>query len=555
MNYYDFKLVDGCMFEKFAVNGAAKLRQNVKEINDLNVFPIPDGDTGDNMYRTISGGIAEMEKEPANSVCRKAQALASGMLFAARGNSGVILSQIFYGISLGLEGVETASISDMIKAFESGVKRAYDTVVTPVEGTILTVAREPIESIIDLISEDTTIGEFTDIMLKRMNASLANTPELLDVLKEAGVIDSGGAGLYLIAEGAYEAIKGNDLSLEDEAAPAAPQAVDISLFGKDDEFEFGYCTEFLLRLMSAKTDVDAFDAQVIIDYLETIGDSIVAFKNDSVVKVHVHTMTPSKALEYCQQFGEFLTVKIENMMLQHNEHELKKAAALPKAKRKRVRHAACVVATGSGIIEIFKELGADHIIDGGQGKNPSIKDFVEAFDEINADNIYVFPNNSNIFMAAQQAGRLYESSAIHIIPSVNIGQAYAALSMLDYSSDDAETIENNFVENMDYALTGMVCKAIRSVDYNDVSVKNNDYIGFTNKKVLSSDPDKIAALKALCDALGIADKEIATVIYGADATDEDKARVRETFGSYYSGMEFYEIDGKQEVYDFIVILE
>ena len=555
MNYYDYKLIDGSMFERFAVNGAAKLQQNIKQINDLNVFPIPDGDTGDNMFRTISGGVAEMEKESANSVCKKAQALASGMLFSARGNSGVILSQIFYGISKGLEGVETASISDMIKAFESGVKRAYETVVTPVEGTILTVAREPIESIVDLISEDTTIGEFTDLLLKRMNASLANTPELLDVLKEVGVIDSGGAGLYLIAEGAYEAIKGNELSPEGGNAPAAPQAVDISLFGKDDKFEFGYCTEFLLRLMSAKTDVDAFDEKVIIDYLETIGDSIVAFKNDSVVKVHVHTMTPSKALEFCQQFGEFLTLKIENMMLQHNEQERRKAAELPQVKKKRAKYATCVVTTGSGIIEVFKQLGTDYIIDGGQGKNPSIKDFIEAFDKINADNIYVFPNNSNIFMAAQQAGRLYESSAIHIIPSVNIGQAYAGLSMLDYSSDDAEAIERNFIENMNYALTGMVCKAIRSVDYNDMSVKNNDYIGFTNKKILSADPDKIAALKALCDALGIAEKEIATVIYGADAADEDKARVRETFGSYYSGMEFYEIDGKQEVYDFIIILE
>ncbi|MBR5768476.1 MAG: DAK2 domain-containing protein, partial [Clostridia bacterium] len=229
MNYYDFKLVDGFMFEKFAVSGAAKLQQNIKEINDLNVFPIPDGDTGDNMFRTISGGIKEMEKEPANSVCKKARALASGMLLSARGNSGVILSQIFYGISTGLDGVETASINDIANAFISGSKRAYETVVTPVEGTILTVARESVDDIFPLINEETTLGEFTDMLVKRMNASLANTPELLDVLKEAGVIDSGGAGLYLIAEGAYEAIKGNDVALGESAA-AAPASVDISLF-------------------------------------------------------------------------------------------------------------------------------------------------------------------------------------------------------------------------------------------------------------------------------------------------------------------------------------
>ncbi|MBQ6553330.1 MAG: DAK2 domain-containing protein [Clostridia bacterium] len=554
MNYYDFKLVDGLMLEKFAANGAAKLQQNIKQINDLNVFPIPDGDTGDNMFRTISGGVAEMRKEPANSVCKKARALASGMLLSARGNSGVILSQIFYGISTGLEGVETASINDLAAAFINGAKRAYETVVSPVEGTILTVARESVDDIFPLINENTTLGEFTDLIIKRMNASLANTPELLDVLKEAGVIDSGGAGLYLIAEGAFDAIKGNELSLGEGAAQATA-AADISLFGKDDKFEFGYCTEFLLRLMSAKCDVDAFDENVIIDYLSTIGDSIVAFKNDSVVKVHVHTMTPSKALEFCQQFGEFLTVKIENMMLQHNEHELKKAAELPKAQKQRAKFAACVVTSGSGVIEIFRELGADCIIEGGQGKNPSIKDFIEAFDAINADDIFVFPNNSNIFMAAEQAGRLYERSTIHVIPSVNLGQAYAGLSMLDYSSGDAETIKRNFIENMDYALTGMVCRAIRSVEYNDVSVKNNDYIGFTNKKIISSSPDKTEALRLLCDRLGIAEKDIATVFYGADATDADKENVRALFASQYSGKEFYEIDGKQEVYDFIVILE
>ena len=554
MNYYDFKLVDGFMFEKFAVSGAAKLQQNIKEINDLNVFPIPDGDTGDNMFRTISGGIKEMEKEPANSVCKKARALASGMLLSARGNSGVILSQIFYGISTGLDGVETASINDIANAFISGSKRAYETVVTPVEGTILTVARESVDDIFPLINEETTLGEFTDMLVKRMNVSLANTPELLDVLKEAGVIDSGGAGLYLIAEGAYEAIKGNDVALGESAA-AVPASVDISLFGKDDKFEFGYCTEFMLRLMSAKCDVDAFDEQVIIDYLSSIGDSIVAFKEGSAVKVHVHTMTPSKALEFCQQFGEFLTVKIENMMLQHNEQERRKAAELPQAQKKRMKFATCVVTTGSGIIDIFKELGVDFIIDGGQGKNPSIKDFIDAFDKINADNIYVFPNNSNIFMAADQAGRIYDKSAIHVVPSVNLGQAYAALSMLDYSSGDAEAIKRNFIENMDYALTGMVCRAIRSVEYNDVSVKNNDYIGFTNKKILSSSPDKTEALISLCDALGIVEKDIATVIYGADADDADKEKVREAFASHYSGKEFYEIDGMQEVYDFIIILE
>ena len=393
------------------------------------------------------------------------------------------------------------------------------------------------------------------MLITRMNSSLENTPELLDVLKEAGVIDSGGAGLYLIAEGAVEAVNGNGTSgIGISTADTATQA-DFSLFGMDSVFEYGYCTEFMLRLMTSKTDVDAFDERIIIDYLSTIGDSIVALKDDSIVKIHVHTMTPAKAIEFCQQFGEFLTVKIENMMLQHNEHEMKKLDELPQVKRKRIKYATCIVTSGDGIIEVFTEQGADYIIDGGQGKNPSINDFIVAFDKINADNIFVFPNNSNIIMAANQAKELYTSSRIFVIPSKNLGQAYASLSMLDYSFDTPEEVESNFIENMNYAETGMVCKAIRSVEYRDLSVRNNDYIGFTNKKVLSSDPDKIAALKKLCDELDIAGKEIATLIFGADATEEDKERARSMFSGEFGDKEYYEIDGKQEIYDFIIILE
>ena len=555
MNYSNYKTVDGAMFERFVVSGAGKLERNIKRINDLNVFPIPDGDTGDNMFRTIAGGISEMEKEQGTAISKKAKALAKGMLFSARGNSGVILSQLFSGVSMGLGDIEEATVTDLARAFVSGVKRAYETVVSPVEGTILTVARESAYDTFEKITEDTTLGELSDMLITRMNSSLENTPELLDVLKEAGVIDSGGAGLYLIAEGAVEAVNGNGTSgIGISTADTATQA-DFSLFGKDSVFEYGYCTEFMLRLMTSKTDVDAFDERIIIDYLSTIGDSIVALKDDSIVKIHVHTMTPAKAIEFCQQFGEFLTVKIENMMLQHNEHEMKKLDELPQVKRKRIKYATCIVTSGDGIIEVFKEQGADYIIDGGQGKNPSINDFIVAFDKINADNIFVFPNNSNIIMAANQAKELYTSSRIFVIPSKNLGQAYASLSMLDYSFDTPEEVESNFIENMNYAETGMVCKAIRSVEYRDLSVRNNDYIGFTNKKVLSSDPDKIAALKKLCDELDIAGKEIATLIFGADATEEDKERARSMFSGEFGDKEYYEIDGKQEIYDFIIILE
>ncbi len=554
MDYSKNRQINGDLFEKFVTSGAGKLKQNINEINDLNVFPIPDGDTGDNMFRTISGGIKTMNAEKSDSVGKKALSLASGMLVSARGNSGVILSQIFAGIAEGLSGIETAGIPELVKAFSCGVRRAYDTVVSPVEGTILTVARESLEGVTPLITEETTIGEFSELILQKMKASLANTPELLDVLKEAGVVDSGGAGLYMIAEGVCEVIRGRFIPVDDTGTESVA-AIDLSLFDKDSVFEFGYCTEFLLRLMTAKTDVDKFDIKVIIDYLNTVGDSIVALKDGSIVKVHVHTFTPSKVLEFCQQFGEFLTLKIENMMLQHNERELRLENDIPKIEKKRSKYASCVVTSGSGNIEVFRELGADYIIDGGQGKNPSAGDFIEAFDKINADNIFVFPNNSNIFMAAEQAGKLYEKSNIHIIPSKNPGQAYASLAMLDYSPDDAEAIKENFIANMQYVETGMVCKAIRSVEYRDISVKDNDYIGFTNKKVMSSDTDKTEALKTLCEKLDISQKDIITVFYGSDASEEDKQKVREMFKNDYKNKEFYEVNGDQDVYDFIVVLE
>ncbi len=443
MIYKEYKYVDGDMFEQFIISGAAKLEKNVDEVNSLNVFPIPDGDTGDNMYRTIAGGIESMKSVTENSVTKKADALAEGMLFNARGNSGVILSQIFAGIAKGFNGVDVATVDDILSAINEGVKKAYSSVKPAVEGTILTVAREAVENI-DRAAVDETIGELSAIFLRNMYTSLENTPELLHVLKEAGVIDSGGAGLYYIADGIADAINGNELETGlRKNGNATESVVDFSEFTEDSVLEYGYCTEFLLRLMNAKTDVANFDENVIIDYLKTIGDSIVAVKSGSIVKIHVHTMTPSKVLEFCQKFGEFLTVKIENMTLQHNETDKPKqkdVKTLPKVKRDRRKYASIVVCDGDGFKKLFVDLGVDVVIDGGQGKNPSINDFVQAFDEVNADNVFVFPNNSNIILAAEQAKKVYKGSKIFVLDTKNVGEAYSALAMLDYSYDDPKDV-------------------------------------------------------------------------------------------------------------------
>ena len=551
MVYREYKHLDGAMFEEFIISGAAKLEQNVKRINDLNVFPIPDGDTGDNMYRTIAGGIEAMKKEPANSVAKKSHALAEGMLFNARGNSGVILSQIFAGMANGFAGIEVASIEDIIYAFGEGVKKAYSAVTPPVEGTILTVAREATEQM-EEIKEDLTIGEFAEAFRKYMYHSLENTPELLHILKEAGVIDSGGAGLYLIADGVVDAINGENV-IASTNHQVNSQAVDFSKFTEDSELKFGYCTEILLRLMNKKVDVKNFDENIIIDYLKTIGDSIVAFKNDSIVKVHVHTMTPSKVLEYCQQFGEFLTIKIENMTLQHNESHFAKDE-LPTVERETKKYGIIVVADGEGFKSLFKELGVDIVIDGGQGKNPSINDFVKAFDEVNAHNIYVFPNNSNIILAANQAKEMYDKSNIYVVETKNVGEAYAALSMLDYSIEPDELFDL-FIENSssDNVGTALVCKATRDVELGGVKVKENDYIVMEGKKIDLANPNIVDAVVEFYKERDFI--SLSTIFYGKNVTEEEKQMIGSGIRSQLPDIELYEADGGQDTFDLVIIIE
>ena len=557
MIYKEYKYVDGKMFEGFILSGAAKLEKNVDEVNKLNVFPIPDGDTGDNMYQTILGGLEKMKAVEENSVDKKATALAEGMLFNARGNSGVILSQIFAGIAQGFKGIDVAKVEDILIAIDAGVKKAYAAVSPAVEGTILTVAREAVENI-DKSMVEATIGELSAIFLRNMYTSLENTPELLHVLKEAGVIDSGGAGLYYIADGIGDAINGAKLDVTPQRTMEIKN-IDFSKFTEDSVLEFGYCTEFILRLMNAKVDVEKFDENVIIDYLKTIGDSIAAFKTGSIVKVHVHTMTPSKALEFAQQFGEFLTVKIENMTLQHNEahddeeKEVKKESVLPTVKRDRRKYASIVVSDGEGFKKLFTDLGVDIVIDGGQGKNPSINDFVKAFDEVNADNIFVFPNNSNIILAANQAKEMYNGSNVFVIGTKNVGEAYSALAMLDYSYEDPNDVYEIFVENKDASTTALICKATRDVLLNGVDVKENEYIALVDKEIVVSNVDIKDTIAEVFEKNKEVD--IVTVFYGKDVTPELKEEMSEYLNDNCGDVEVYEADGGQDTFDVIMIFE
>lgn len=552
--------IDGQDFVRLLAGGASCLRENQSIVNDLNVFPIPDGDTGSNMLLTIEGGVNSSKNLEETRLGKVAATVASGMLLSARGNSGVILSQLFAGIAKGLEGKDTATAREMAVAMQSGVQTGYNAVVNPTEGTILTVAREAASFAESRVTPDTTIENFFSDYFKEAEQSLQRTPDLLPVLKEAGVVDSGGAGLYYIINGFLRVLRGEeerrmDMSFVDSST--ASQELDYSKFNENSVMEFGYCTEFLLQLQKCKCDIDAFTVEKdMIPYLESIGgDSIVCFKNGSVVKVHVHTLTPSKALEYAQRFGEFLKVKIENMTLQHSESVVQNRfkIATPTARRK--KYAMVVVATGDGIKNTFKELGADYIIDGGQGRNPSSEDFITAFQSVNADTIFVLPNNGNIVLAARQAAGLFDAADVHVIESKNIGEGYAAMTMLSYDSDDTAEIEAELKDAMKGVVTGMVTTSVRTTNLNGVAISMHDYIGFTNKTMLAADKDKMKCAFTLMKNLKVQDYEYLIVIYGQTATSGERTEFKRRMAQDYPRVELFEIDGGQEVYDFMMILQ
>ncbi len=541
--------LDGTLFADMIKGGAKNLRANAQAVNDLNVFPIPDGDTGDNMSLTMEGGNAALSGVASTALSFIAQKFAGGALLGARGNSGVILSQFFAGVAAGLEGVEHADAAAMAKAFQCGVKQAYGAVLTPTEGTILTVAREATEYAVGRLQEKTSLEEFFANILTGMNESLKHTPELLPILKEAGVIDSGGAGLVYILEGMFKILRGEQIAaMEDAPAPEA-LTPDFSLFTAESEMTFGYCTECLLQLQNSKVDTARFPVSTISDYLATVGDSIVAVKNGSVVKIHVHTMTPGKVFEFCQQYGEFLTVKVENMTLQHSEVAQKAPEQQPHKP-----FGIVAVATGEGVRDTFLSLGADFVVEGGQTMNPCAEDFLAAFDTVNADTVFVLPNNSNILLAAKQAAQLYEKSDVRVLESKTLGDGYAALTMLDLSSNDADTIEEGLRFAMEGVITAHLTRSVRDTHLSGLDISKNDYIGFVGKQMLADAP---TLQQAACDLLGrldIAEHEAMICLCGKGSTRADVDAVHSYMRTNHPRVELFEIDGGQDVYPLILIL-
>ena len=554
-------VLDGKDLIKFITAGAANLREHAQIVNDLNVFPIPDGDTGENMSLTIEGGIGAFDDINESSIGETSSKIASGMLMNARGNSGVILSQLFAGIADGLKDKKTASVLDLANALKMGVDRAYKAVVNPTEGTILTVARETSDFVFSRVNNENSGGSLMDDTLKEMRDSLDRTPQLLSVLKEAGVVDSGGAGLYYIVEGIYRTLRGEDVSGESYSAAPMQKKLDFGKFTEFDVMKYGYCTEFLLRLQTSKIELSSFKIDSLISFLNTVGNSIVAFQNGTIVKVHVHTMTPGMVLEYCQKYGEFLTIKIENMTLEHNEstvtNNFMAHGEIVKAEKKaeRKKFATIAVASGCGIQKTFRDLGADFVIDGGQTKNPSSEDFIKAFDAVNADTIFVLPNNSNIILAARQAAELYKKSDIRVIDSKTIGDGYAALTMLSYDSEDSEEIARNFAEAMEGVQTGEVSIAVRDAKIGGLEIHSGDYIGFCGKNMLACDKERLLAARKLAESLKAGQHEFMIVIYGKAVGKDERENFHASIKESSPKLELYEIDGGQDIYDYLLILQ
>ncbi len=540
--------IDGIRLHQLFVSGYYNLKKNMTAINDLNVFPVPDGDTGTNMVRTLGGLFST--GEDCKDVDAYMQRLSQAVLLAARGNSGVILSQFVHGLARGFAGKNEISFEDFAQAFLCAKEDAYKAVITPTEGTILTLIREAADYLRENAGHYDTLQSGFQNLIPQLQVSLAKTPDLLPVLKEAGVVDSGGAGLLCFVEGIYANLCGQTVEDTPDLQELVTAAPVTGSFGPDSVLEYGYCTEFILQLMHAKTDLAAFDVQDFIDALTPMGDSIVAVHNNGIVKIHIHTFNPEQVLAYAHQFGEFVTMKIENMSVQHSE------AAAPAPKKERAKYAVAAVASGQGIIEYFQSIGVDAVINGGQTSNPSVNDFLDAFDTLNTEHIIVLPNNSNIIFTANQAAQMYQKAAVTVIPTKSIVEGYSAVSMMDPSADTVEELVAGMSGSLAYVTTGYVTAAIRDAVLDGQPVKEGAYMGLSGKTLLCQGDDRLAVAKSFIQAVTAeTPKDVIIVFVGESVSEAEAAALESWLGETYPLCDIGFVDGKQGVYDFIISLE
>ena len=539
--------IDGSCYHRMLLGGAQKLAEHKEELNALNVFPVADGDTGTNMLRTMEGGLTQVDPDEKVPVGDISNSFARGILLGARGNSGVILSQLFAGINQELSGLQSVTAQDLARAYQQGIKKSYAAVQNPTEGTILTVFRESTQYAAEHIDENSTVSDFFRLHIEQARRSLEATKELLSVLAEADVVDSGGAGYVYIAEGMYEALCGKKVEFNVTAQKEQP--LDIDLFTRDSVLEFGYCTEFLIRLTNAKVNPDAVEIQSVLADLEALqGESIVAYKQDDIVKVHVHTFHPGQVMERLHRYGEFLTVKVENMSLGHSQSE-KPAPAPTKP------FCLVAVAAGDGICALFTQMGVDQIVSGGQTANPSIEEFVEAFRRCPSEHIIVLPNNKNILLAAQQAAKLYTDAKVHVVETKNLMQGYSALSVITPGLQDIDALLASANRAAQGVIGGEITAAVRDASIDGVSIRQGQYMGICDGSIRVASDTAEAAVTELLDTVDMDLCEIITLFVGHSVSDERRVALTEELEDRYPDCEIVVYEGGQDVYDYYLAVE
>lgn len=539
--------IDAVALHAALLSGYRNLKKNMTAINDLNVFPVPDGDTGTNMVHTFGGGLNAVDDCGA-SVGAYMQRLAHAVLLNARGNSGVIFSQFIHGLSRGWAQCEQLCFADFAAGFVCATEDAYRAIITPTEGTMLTVIREASGYLSDNAARCDDVVEGMQQLVAQMKVTLAKTPQLLEVLRQAGVVDSGAAGLVCVFEGILAHFCGE--SIEDtpglDVAPSG--GVAAGSFGPDSVLEYGYCTEFILQLMHAKTDIAAFSRDAFVAPLEQMGDSIVAVAQGSIVKIHIHTFEPEKVLGYARQFGELVTVKIENMSVQHSE--------APEQKKEHMKYAVVTVASGQGIVDYFYEIGANFVIDGGQTDNPPVEAFLTAFRQFDAEHIVVLPNNSNIVLTARQAAEMYKDADVRVLPTRSVVEGYSALSLMNPWCETVEELIREMGAGLQNVVSAAVTTATRDAVIGDVAVKKDRFVGLIGKEIRVCACERNAVtLQLIASVTEQAEKDVIIVFYGKNVDESEAQALREQLEARYPLADIGLIDGKQEIYDYIISLE
>lgn len=554
--------LDGVALSNMIANGAANLSQNADYVDSLNVFPVPDGDTGTNMNLTMTSGAKEVAAMNTSDIAEVSSKFARGLLMGARGNSGVILSQLFRGFGKAVEGKTELTTIDFAEALKRGVDTAYKAVMKPVEGTILTVAREAADEAL-LASESTSdFTEFMKRVIVEAKASLDRTPNLLPVLKEVGVVDSGGQGLLVIYEGFLASLEGKELEkphtpVMDALIEAEHHAHAAQGFMSTEDIEFGYCTEIMVRFQEDKLKDTPFNEDAFRNELSELGDSLLVVADEELLKVHVHVETPGEVITKGQRFGELVAVKIENMRQQHStileEEHGANQHGIQQAEKPKAPFAIVTVAMGEGVSELFRSLGAAHVIEGGQTMNPSTEDIVKAIESAHAEHVFIFPNNSNIIMAAEQAASV-APCGVSVIPTKTVPQGLAAAIAFNPEAD-VEMNEQAMKAAAATVKSGQVTYAVRDTSIDGVEIKKDEHMAIAEKKIVSSSPSSLEAAKRLVDALIDADDEIVTILTGEGSSASDVEALTSYIESVNDEIEIEVHDGKQPLYSYIFSVE